>query len=228
MPILQAHIEAEKVTLWNENSVPLRALWIKNTSGQMLSTQARSTFLSPDTFAGEGVHWKPSILMSAAFFLMPAMPPSTSNFHRTRRKRPALQPRAHCREGHHATFTKEQRNVKKYAVRNADKDARIVVVEYPVEEGWELTPSAPKPEESSESFHRFRVPVGAGKTAELTVEAVHPEETNYALTNLDDDEVAQLVQQKRISPAMQHAFDQILKQKEKIDGLSSARFLRRA
>src|SRR6202035_692064 len=35
VPILQAHIDAEKVTLWNENSAPLRALWIKNTSGQV-------------------------------------------------------------------------------------------------------------------------------------------------------------------------------------------------
>jgi hypothetical protein len=92
-------------------------------------------------------------------------------------------------------FTKEQRNVKKYAIHNADKDPRTVVVEYPVEEGWELTPAMPKPEKSSESFHRFRVSVDAGKTAELTVEAVHPEETTYALTNLDDDEVALLVQQ---------------------------------
>ena len=46
-------------------------------------------------------------------------------------------------------LTKEQRSVKKYAIRNADKDARIVVVEYPVEEDRELTPAAPKPEESS-------------------------------------------------------------------------------
>src|SRR5207247_11323525 len=35
VPILQNHIEAEKVTLWTENS-PLRAVWIKNTSGQVL------------------------------------------------------------------------------------------------------------------------------------------------------------------------------------------------
>jgi hypothetical protein len=112
-------------------------------------------------------------------------------------------------------LTKEQRNVKKYTIRNADKDSRVVVVEYPVQEGWALTPATPKPEESSESFHRFRIPV------ELTVEAVHPEETNYALTNLDDDEVALLVHQERVTPAMQQAFDQILKQKEKIDEFSA-------
>jgi len=82
-----------------------------------------------------------------------------------------------------------------------------------------LTSATPKPEESSESYHRFRVPVDAGKTAELTVESVHPEETRYELTNLDGDEVALLVQQKRITSTMQQAFDRILKQKEKVDEL---------
>jgi SMC interacting uncharacterized protein involved in chromosome segregation len=63
--------------------------------------------------------------------------------------------------------------------------------------------------------------VDAGKTTELTVETIHPEETRYELTNLDDDEVALLVQQKRMTPAMQRAFDRILKQKEKVDEISN-------
>jgi septal ring factor EnvC (AmiA/AmiB activator) len=40
------------------------------------------------------------------------------------------------------------------------------------------------------------------------------------LTNLNDDEVALLVQQNRITPGMQQAFDRILKQKEKIEGIA--------
>ena len=42
-----------------------------------------------------------------------------------------------------------------------------------------------------------------------------------ALTNLDHDEVALLVQQKRMTPPMQQAFDRILKQKEKVEEISS-------
>jgi len=118
-------------------------------------------------------------------------------------------------------LTREQRNAKKYTIRNADTEPRQVIVEHPAEEEWELTPSTPKPEESSQSFHRFRVSVEAGKTAELTVESVHPEETTFALTNLDHDEVALLVQQKRMTPPMQQAFDRILKQKEKVEEISS-------
>jgi hypothetical protein len=125
-------------------------------------------------------------------------------------------------------LTREQRKTTKYTIRNADTDSRQVVVEHAAEEGWQLTPTTPKPEETTESFLRFRVPVDAGKTAELTVESIHPEETRYALTNLDDSEVALLVEQKRMTPAMQQAFDRILKQKDKVSELAAQVFQRKA
>ena len=187
VPILQAHIEAEKVTLWNEGSAPLRALWIKNTSGQVLDAGSFNV-LEADTFAGEGVfetiHPDERRLLSyasdAAVHVKYSEDSSEKPFSRVRIAKGIMQ------------LTKEQRNAKKYTIRNADSEPRQVIVEHPAEEEWELTPSTPKPEESSESFHRFRVSVEAGKTAELTVESVHPEETTFALTNLDHDEVALL------------------------------------
>jgi hypothetical protein len=214
VPILQAHIEAEKVTLWNQGSSPLRALWIKNTSGQVLDAGSFNV-LEADTFAGEGVletiHPDERRLLSyagdAAVHVKYTADDTEKPFSRVRIAKGIM------------LLTKEQRRLNKFSIRNADTDPRQVIVEYPAEEGWELTPSTPKPEESSESYHRFRVPVDAGKTAELTVESVHPEETRYELTNLDDDEVALLVQQKRMTPAMQQAFDRILKQKGKVDEL---------
>ena len=55
VPILQARIEAEKVTLLNQdNGQPLRALWITNTSG--IEFDAGSfNILDQGTFAGEGM-----------------------------------------------------------------------------------------------------------------------------------------------------------------------------
>jgi septal ring factor EnvC (AmiA/AmiB activator) len=41
------------------------------------------------------------------------------------------------------------------------------------------------------------------------------------LTNLDNHEVELLIQQKRMTPTMQEAFDRILKQKVKIEELSN-------
>jgi septal ring factor EnvC (AmiA/AmiB activator) len=47
------------------------------------------------------------------------------------------------------------------------------------------------------------------------------------LTNLDNHEVELLIQQKRMTPTMQEAFDRILKQKVKIEELSNQIFQRK-
>jgi hypothetical protein len=215
VPIMQAHIEAEKVTLWNEESAPLRALWIKNTSGQMLDAGSFNV-LEAETFAGEGVleaiHPGERRLLSyagdAAVHVKYSDESSEKPFSRIRIAKGAM------------LLTKEEHKTNKFTIRNADAEPRQVIVEYAVEEGWKLASGAPQPEESTESYHRFRVPVDAGKSADLTVEVVHPDESRYELTNLDNDEVALLVQQKTITPALQQVFDRILKQKEKIAGIS--------
>jgi hypothetical protein len=216
VPILQAHIEAEKVTLWNAESAPLRALWIRNTSGQVLDTGSFNV-LEADTFAGEGlletIHPDERRLLSyagdAAVHVKYSNEASEKPFSRVRIAKGIM------------LLTKEQHQSNRFTIRNADTASRQVIVEYPAEKDWRLSQGTPQPEESTESFYRFRVPVDAGKTAELTVETVHPDESRYELTDLDDDEVALLVQKKRMTPAMQQAFDRILKQKEKIAGISN-------
>ena len=216
VPILQAQIEAEKVTLWHENSPPLRALWIKNTSGQILDSGSFN-ILESDAFAGEGIfetiHPDERRLLSyagdAAIHVKP------NNYR-------SDHPYSHVRIAKGTMIlTREQHETFDYKIHNADTDGRQVIVETPAQEGWILTKDTPKPEETSQSFHRFRVPVDGGKTAELKVEAVHPEQTVYQLTNLDDNLVKILVEQQRSTPAMQAAFDRILTQKQKIEDLSN-------
>ena len=216
VPILQAHIDAEKVTLWNAESAPLRALWIKNTSGQVLDAGSFNV-LEAETFAGEGVletiHPDERRLLSYA---------GDSAVHVKYSEESSQKPFSRIRIAKGIMLmTKEEHKTNKFTIRNADTDPRQVVVEYPAEEGWKLSPATPQPEESTESYHRFRVPVDAGKTAELTVEAIHPDESRVELTNLGEDEVAVLVQQKRITPTLQQVFDSILKQKLKVETISN-------
>jgi chromosome segregation ATPase len=62
------------------------------------------------------------------------------------------------------------------------------------------------------------VPVEGGKTAELNVEAFHPEVSQYALTNLNSDQVEYFSQQNRITPEMRQIFQKIMAQKSKVSG----------
>jgi len=215
VPILQGRIEAEKVTLWNRDSAPLRALWIKNTSGEVLDSGSFNV-LEADTFAGEGIletiHPDERRLLSYA---------GDAAVHVKYLDQSSEDPVSHVRIAKGLmVWTKESHKSTKYTIHNADTEARQIVVEHPAEDEWTLTSGTPKPEESSESYHRFRVPVEAGKNAELNVETIHPEATEYQLSNLDSDVVEVLVQQKRMTPALQQAFDRVLQQKNKVDGFT--------
>jgi len=222
VPILQAHVEAEKVTVWNADNdagetsphVPLRAIWLKNTSGQVLDS-GTFNILEANTFAGEGIfdsiHPNERRLLSYA--ADPAVRVKEEN-------ETSDQPISHIHiEKGLMMLTKEQRATDKYTIRDSDDEPRQVIVEFPLEEGWKLAPTTPKAEETTASLIRFRVPVEAGKTSHLEIHTYHPEEIRYELTNLDSDEVNLIVQQKRMTPELQTAFNQVLAQKNKASDL---------
>jgi hypothetical protein len=214
VPILQARIEAEKVSLWNEDSQEIRrALWITNSSGLTLDS-GTFNILDADTFAGEGlietVHPAERRLISYA--ADPAL-------RITMDEEGSDKPSTHVRIAKGIMIlTHEQRDSRKYTLHNSDTTPRQVVIEHPTREGWKLAEGA-KPEETSASFLRFRVGVGPGQTENLAIEEYHPEDTQYELSELDDDQVALFAQQKELSPQLQEIFRKVLAQKNQVDGL---------
>jgi hypothetical protein len=216
VPILQARIEAEKVTLWSGNGQPpLRALWIKNASGQTLDS-GTFNIVDSGTFAGEGlietVHPDERRLLSYA---------ADTAVRVTSESEYKDQPVSRVQVLKGVMFiSREHRNQVKYKVRNADTAARQVIIEHPVRDGWKLV-EASKPEETTASYYRFRVAVDPSKTGELTVEEVHADTTTSALTDLTDHQVEVLVAENNITPELQAAFRRVLDQKNKISDLES-------
>ena len=221
VPILQAHVEAEKVSLWNENSKEIRrALWLKNSSGLTLDA-GTFNILEGDTFAGEGlletVHPDERRLISYA-----ADPAVRIAMDQEGSEKPIS--RVRIAKGS-MVCTREQRDSRKYTIRNSDTQPRQVVIEHTAREGWKLAEGA-KPEETSESFLRFRVAVPPEQSQELKIEEYHPEETTYELSELDDKQVTLIGEQTKLSPALQDAFRKVLSKKNEIAGLESQISLR--
>ena len=216
VPILQSPIDAEKVTLWNENSREIRrALWITNRSGLTLDS-GTFNILESDTFAGEGlietVHPAERRLISYA-----ADPALRVTMEQESSEKPVT--RIHIVKGL-MYLTREQRDSRKYTLHNADAMPRQVVIEHPARENWKLI-EGPKPEETSASYLRFRVAVPAGQTGSLKIEEFHPESSEFALTNLDEKQVAFITHQRQLTPAMQEAFHRVLDQKNKVDSIGA-------
>ena len=216
VPILQSRIDAEKVTIWNENTREIRrALWITNNSGLTLDS-GTFNMLDSDTFAGEGlietVHPAERRLISYA-----ADPALQVTMEQESSEKPIT--RIHIVKGL-MYLTREQNDSRKYTLHNADTSPRDVVIEHPARENWKLT-EGPKPEETSASYLRFRVTVPAGQTAKLQIAEFHPETSELVLTNLDEKQIAFITQQRQITPAMQEAFRRVLDQKNKVDSLGT-------
>jgi hypothetical protein len=216
VPIVQAHIAAEKVTLWNADSVgALRALWLTNTSGETLDAGSFNV-LEGDTFGGQGlldaVHPGEKRLVSYA-----PDPGLRVQVEENFSEKPISK--IVINKGVMLT-TREQRQSKTYKLSNSDVTAREVVVEHPARSLWKLADNL-KPEESSASFYRFRVKVNPKESAELVVEEHKPEETTMALTNLTSDQVALLTEQQRVTPALEQAFRRVLDQKTAVADLDA-------
>lgn len=216
VPILQARVEAEKVSIWNENSKEIRrALWITNSSGLTLDS-GTFNILDRDTFAGEGlietVH--PAERRLISFAGDPAL-------RITMESESSQKPATHVRIAKGMMIlTREQRDKRKYTLHNADTQPRQVVIEHPAREDWKLVEGA-KPEETTASFLRFRIAVGPSQTEELKIEEYHPEDAQYELTNLDDDQVALITKESQITPALQDVFRRILAQKNQVSSLEA-------
>jgi hypothetical protein len=219
VPILQSKIDAEKVTLWTAGSDNvLRALWIKNTSGLTLDGGSFN-LIDADAFAGEGmletIHPNERRLISYA--ADPAV-------HIADRAKEEQKPVSRVRMTKGVLIaTRELRSSHKFLIRNADTTPREVVVEYPVRDGWTLADGV-KPEETTASYYRFRVPVEAGKTGELVVEESSPQDEQYELASLQDEQAKQLsllVADNRITPALKEAMQKILQQKNDVAQLKA-------
>jgi len=216
VPIVQARIDAEKVTLWNESdNIPLRALWITNTSGLTLDA-GTFNIVEADSFAGEGLlgEIKPNEKRLLSYAADTAVRVTTEDDS-------DIRPYTHLRIAKGLMkLTREQREKETYTIHNADTSARSVIIEHPVRDGWQLADGV-KPDDTSASYYRFRVPVEAGKTAKLSVEEYHPEETLYALTNLTDDQIVLVTRGRNLDPAIEQALRRVLAKKNEVSNVDS-------
>ena len=181
VPVLQTNVQADRVTLYNANDpAPLRALWLTNSGNVTLDRGSFSIFDNGE-FAGEGlmdpVHAGEKRLLSYA--VDQAVHVTTEGHRNSSQLRHVTI--------HDGVLTERVEDVRDvtYVVHNAAPDARTVVVEYPVENGWTLT-SEVKPAETSASFYRFSVAAKAGDTVRLQVGEAHTDAIRYQIADMQD------------------------------------------
>ena len=216
VPILQARIDAEKVSVWNpSDSYVLRALWVTNTSDLTLDGGSFN-ILDVDAFAGEGLMdpIKPGEkrLLSYAADLGLVV---------DAKEKPDNQRVTKIVISHGVMIqTREDREERTYTIHNRDISPRTVVLEHPARQGWKLADGV-IPDETTVSFHRFRLTVDPKKTATLNVAEFHPVSTRWQINNLSDKEIGYFVDGKMLTPDVEQALRRVIAQKDELVGIDA-------
>ena len=216
VPILQARIDAEKVSVWNPSQPSaLRSLWVNNSSDLTLDGGSFNV-IEMDAFAGEGLMdpIKPGEkrLLSYAADLGLLVDAKQ----KSEKQKVAKVVIAH---GSMTQMT-EEREEHTYIIRNRDTLARTVVIEHPARPGWKLVDGM-EPAESSASFHRFRLTADPKKTTTITVKEYRPISTKYELTNVTDSEVDFFISQGAVNGEVEKALRRVAAQKNMLAALDA-------
>ena len=186
VPIVNAPIEAERVSVWSRASGsgrPLRAVWLTNTTGLTLDGGTFSV-VDARAFAGEGIvePLKPGEkrLVSYGTDLAVQIDARISS-------ESGRYVRVHA-SGGVMILQREDRSQWTYRVRNEDSTPRTVIIEHPVRDRWTLMPG-PQPVETTPATMRFRVQVGARGEASLVVPERVQGKTQVSVAELNDDQI---------------------------------------
>ena len=218
MPIVQAGIGAEKISVWNDRAGlprPARALWLTNTSGLTLDGGSFSV-LEDNTFTGEGVFdpIRPGEKRIVSYAIDLALNAASKNAVEAQRVT-----RVRASQGVMIQES-ELRERKTYTFRNEDAAARSVIVEHPVRAGYALLGDA-RPIETTADWLRFRVTVPPKQSATLVVEEARPLEARYQLTSITATSLSSLSAGSPSTGRWKMRCARILAQKDVVNDLDS-------
>jgi hypothetical protein len=190
VPILQTKLPIERVTLWSPSEpVPLRALWVTNSSTLTLDRGSFS-IVENGSFGGEG--------------LLDAIHPGEKRLLSYAADQAVHIDNQQGAGQHHlrsiviakGILTEHYRDVveRDYGIRNAAPEARTVVIEHPRTHGYQLhADTTSKPDETLPNAYRFRVQVPAGATVHLKVAESHAYPRSIQVGNINDQQIKVLI-----------------------------------
>lgn len=220
VPILQSKIDADRVTLVSSNGYnttqPLRALWIKNTTGLTLD-RGSFALIENGNFGGEGlmdpIHPDERRLLSYA--ADQAVHVSTEG-----NKNSSHITLISATKGVLSIHRAEVREIT-YVIHNSAADRRTVVIEYPVQQGFRLE-TGTKPEETTPTVYRFRVEAAPGETVRLPIGLKHNGIANYQLTHSDDNQLTFILNNSDHNAALEAALKPIFDARRKVADTQTA------
>ncbi len=196
IPIVQTKMDGERVAVYNESvrqERPMSGVLLKNTTNLTLESGSL-TVLDGNAYAGEALmdrlKAKEQRIISFALDL--------GTHVRVREKEnrePAKLVKAVSGVFQVHYFQNEE---KLYQISNQTDRPKVLYIEYPFRDGWELSDKSPKPDYTTQRYYRFRVELKGFEEKELTISLRQPLMDTYQLTALQKTDLELFVSRRYI------------------------------
>jgi hypothetical protein len=205
IPIIQTKMEGERVSIFRENEDsdddeeettprPMSGMLLKNTTS--LTFEGGSmTIIDGNAYAGEALmeRLKPkeNRLISFALDLGTLI-----NIKNEEDREPAKLVKA-VEGSFEVHYFKTDKKI--YQLQNQTDKLRYVYIEHPITEGWKLSDSTPKPDETTQNFYRFRVELPPFERKDLVVTEVQGLKDSYRLASITYKDLDLFIKQNYIN-----------------------------
>jgi hypothetical protein len=199
IPIVQTKMDGERVSVYNESvrqDRPLSGMLLKNLTNLTLESGSL-TVIDRDAYAGEALmeRLKPKEQRLISF----ALDLGTHVLVRQLENREPVKLTKFINGVFQVHYFKTEEKL--YKISNQTDRPKILYVEYPIREGWELAENTPKPDYTTQRYYRFRVELKPFEDKEMTVSERQPLMEVYQLSALTRADLAIFLTRKYIDDA---------------------------
>lgn len=187
IPIVQAKMDGERVAIYNEavrKDRPFSGVLLKNGTGLTLESGSM-TVIDGNAYAGEALmeRLKPKEQRLISFALDLGTSIKVRN---TGDTEPAKVLKIVDGVLQVQYFRTDERT---YEVSNQTDRPKVLYVEYPIRDGWELTEDSPKPDYSTQRYYRFRLELAGLEDKKLKITVRQPTTESFQLTTLNRNDL---------------------------------------
>lgn len=196
IPIVQTKMDGERIAVYNEGNRqdrPMSGVLLKNTTGLTLESGSL-TVLDGNAYAGEALmdRLKPKEQRIVSF----ALDLGTNVRVRDKENRePAKLIKAVNGVFQVHYFQNEE---KLYQIANQTERPKVLYIEYPIRDGWQLSENSPKPDYTTQRYYRFRVELKPFEERDITISLRQPLMDTYQLTALSKTDLELFVSRRYI------------------------------
>lgn len=99
---------------------------------------------------------------------------------------------------------------KTYTLQNQTERPRVVYIEYPVRQNWQLTDETPKPEITTQRYYRYKIELAAYDKKEFKVAEQQALMDSYALTNLSRTDLELFLSRRYINAETKQRLEKLI------------------